>query len=288
LSKILELCSGVRQKAGMIRFGIAALCLAASTFAQTATPPPAFEAVAIKPAAPSADGRILVGIRGGPDTPTPRQMNFWNVSLADLIQNAWDVKRFQVSGPDWLSSNRFDISAKVPEGATKEQARVMMQNMLAERFRLALHHSTKESSIYALVVAKGGPKLREAEPGPAAKQGRMMMMDAGGRMQLDLKGANIGRLIDALAMQVDRPVVDMTSLTGTYDVALEFAPDPVMMAARRGGIGQPARAANLADPDGAPTIFSALTDQLGLRLESRKGPVEILVIDSVEKDPTAN
>ena len=136
-------------------FPVAIVCLAIRAFAQTPSSSPKFDAVAIKPAAPSADGRIMVGIQGGPGTRTPGQMNFWNISLADLIQNACNVKNFQVSGPDWLSSERFDIQAKVPLGATKDEGRLMMQNMLADRFKLVLHRTTKESSICELAIAKG-------------------------------------------------------------------------------------------------------------------------------------
>ena len=89
-------------------------------------------------------------------------MTFNNVSLAQILQRAYDVKSYQISGPDWMSSARFDVSAKVPAGATKAQSNVMLQNLLADRFKLVLHHSTKESSIYVLLVAKGGPKLKEA------------------------------------------------------------------------------------------------------------------------------
>lgn len=270
-------------------FHVAVVCLAVRAFAQTPSPSSAFDAVAIKPAAPSANGRIMVGIQGGPGTPNPGQMNFWNISIGDLIQNAYNVKNFQVSGPDWLWSERFDITAKVPSGATKEQGRVMMQNMLAQRFRLVLRRSTTEASIYGLVVAKGGPKLKEAETGPAATPKRMMMMDGSGLLKMDLKGATMSALVDMLGGQVDRPVTDATGLTGSYDIAMEFAPDPAIMGMKMGGIGQPPPVTgNAPDLNGAPMIFSALTDQLGLKLEARKGPVEHLVIETVEKAPTEN
>ncbi|HEY4089770.1 MAG TPA: TIGR03435 family protein [Bryobacteraceae bacterium] len=256
-------------------FPVAVVCLAIRALAQTASPSPKFEAVAIKPSAPSADGRIMVGIQGGPGTRNPGQMNFWNISLADLIQNAWDVKKFQVSAPDWLSSERFDIQAKIPSGATKDEGRLMIQNMLADRFKLALHRTTKESSIYALTIAKGGPKLKEAETGPGAQPKRMMTMNEGGRMKMDLKGATMSAIVDMLGLQLDRPVIDMTGLTGSYDVLMEFAP-------------LPSPAATAPDPNSAPTIFSALTEQLGLKLEARKGPVETVVVDSMEKTPTEN
>lgn len=162
----------------------------------------------------------------------------------------------------------------------------MIQNMLADRFKLVVHLATKESSIYALVIAKGGPKLKEAEAGPAAAPPkRMVTMNGSGLMKMDLKSATMSAIVDMLGLQLDRPVVDMTGLTGSYDALMEFAPDPAIMAMKMGGIGQPPPAA---DPNNAPTIFTALTDQLGLKLEARKGPVETVVVDSMEKTPTEN
>ena len=141
------------------RLMLAGLLTAVGLWAQA---PTEFEAASIKPAAPMTPGRMMIGMRGGPGTPSPGQMTFNNVSLAQIMQRAYDVKSYQLSGPDWMSSARFDISAKVPAGTTKAQSKVMLQNLLADRFKLVLHHSTKESSIYALLVAKGGPKLKES------------------------------------------------------------------------------------------------------------------------------
>ena len=142
-----------------IRLMVAGLLTAVGLWAQA---PAEFVAASIKPAAPMANGRMMIGMRGGPGTPSPGQMTFNNVSLAQIMQRAYDVKSYQISGPDWMSSARFDISAKVPAGATKAQSNVMLQNLLADRFKLVLHHSTKESPIYVLLVAKGGPKLKES------------------------------------------------------------------------------------------------------------------------------
>lgn len=230
----------------------------------------------------------MVGMEGGPGTQKPAQMNFWNVSLQDMIQNAYDVKSFQITGPDWLNSARFDVSARVPAGATKAESRVMLQNLLAERFRLRLHHSTKESSIYGLTIAKSGPKLKDAAPGSTPGR-RMVTMVAGGHLKMVLNGATIPQFLDILALQVDRPVIDMTGLTGTYDINMEFAPDMGVMGARmaEGGMMSPP-GSNAGDPNAAATLFSALQEQLGLRLEAKKGPVELLIIDSVEKSPTEN
>ena len=257
-----------------------------------------FEVASIKPAAPMQSGRIMIGMRGGPGTDDPGQMTFTNSSLGDLIQSAYDVKSYQVTGPGWLQTERFDVVAKVPAGTTKADSRIMLQHLLADRFKLVLHRSSKEASVYALLVAKGGPKLKESttqqvnEPGRVSG-GMRMMIAPGARMRMVAEGTTIPKLVDALGMQVDRPIVDMTGLTGTYDVTLEFAPDPAILQAKMAAMGVPPPPPDgvgptLADNGPLATIFTALPEQLGLRLEARKGPVELLVIDSVEKTPTDN
>lgn len=257
-----------------------------------------FEVASIKPAAPMQSGRIMIGMRGGPGTDDPGQMTFTNASIEDLILSAYDVKSYQVTGPNWLETARFDVNAKVPAGATKAESRIMLQHLLAERFKLVLHRSTKEASIYALLVAKNGPKLKESaaeqvnQPG-TVRGGMTMMVAPGGRMRMVAQGTTLPKLVDALGMQVDRPIVDMTGLTGTYDITLEFAPDPAILQSKMAAMGMPPPPPDGGSPsvqDNGPlaTIFTALPEQLGLRLEARKGPVELLVIDSVEKTPTEN
>src|SRR5262249_3697028 len=150
----------------MMRTFAAAAALACSTalcFAQTGNLQPSFEVASIKPAAPPSDPhRIMVGMRGGPGTPDPGQISYFNVTLRNVLMTAYDVKDYQISGPGWLGSERYDIIAKVPPGTTKEQLRLMLQNLLAERFQVSLHHESKELPMFALVVAKGGPKMKEA------------------------------------------------------------------------------------------------------------------------------
>ena len=208
------------------------------------------------------------------------------------------MKSFQVTGPNWLETVRFDVIAKVPAGTTKEASRIMLQHLLADRFKLVLHRSTKEASIYALVEAKGGSKLKASATPEVREAGRVpggmtMMIAPGGRMRMVAKGTTIPKLVDALGMQVNRPIVDMTGLTGTYDITLEFAPDPAILQSKMAAMGVPppppgGENPTLADNGPLATIFTALPEQLGLRLEARKGPVELLVIDSVEKTPTDN
>ncbi len=314
----------------MFRAAGAALLLCTSiALGQQANPKLTFEVASIKPAAPQAIGRMMMGGGGGPGTPDPGRMRFTNMPLRLLITRAYNVQPFQVSGPSWMNDDRFDVIAKVPHGATKEDALVMLQNMLADRFKLKLHKESKEAPIYELVVAKGGIKMKKSEksaampgegaggppPGPPPpdqqvpdkggprgmpKMGIMMSANTN-RLRMQGDAMNMARLADLLSMPLGRPVVDKTGLTGAYDIALEFSPEglgmmragpgPMMMGPPPGGgpagAGPGTEAPRDAN-DSGPTIFTALQEQLGLKLESRKGPVELLVVDSVEKMPTEN
>jgi uncharacterized protein (TIGR03435 family) len=125
---------------------------------QQASPKLTFEVASIKPAQPMTMGRMMIGMNADAG-----MLRYTNVSLKDCIRHAYQVKEFQIEGPDWLDSTRFDIMAKLPEGASKDQIPEMLQAMLIDRFKLAVHRDTKEHAIYALVAGKGGPKLKPAE-----------------------------------------------------------------------------------------------------------------------------
>jgi uncharacterized protein (TIGR03435 family) len=299
-----------------------------AAFGQVTDENPTFEVASVKPSAPMTDGRIRVMMRGGPGSPDPGQLTYTNVSLKNILQNAYNVKGYQISGPGWLDSQRFDIAAKIPKGATKEQFQKMLQNLLAERFKLVLHHETKDLPMYALVVGKNGPKLKEsAKEDPAAaaaaasappppmdgarikvdkdgkpqlppgmgKGGMMMMMSPNG-LQLTANGVKLGALVEMLSNQMGRPVTDETKLTGDYDISLSFAPEnmggPLLGVPQppppAGAEGGPMHAGGGPESGGAPTLSVAVQEQLGLKMESKKGPVDLLVIDSMEKVPTEN
>jgi len=148
----------------------------------------------------------------------------------------------------------------------------MLQNLLAERFQLKLHRSTKEVPVYALVVAKNGPKLKVSVEDPDAPKPRGTLW-SGGRKRFEVNGRTMANLAHMLESDADRPVIDMTGLEGTYDIRLEFADTKSTFGSQ--------------DPQ-APELFTALTEQLGLRLESRRGPVVLLVVDSALRQPTEN
>jgi len=290
--------------------GVAVVLCASIALGQQPNPKLTFEVASIKPAAPQAMVLFQGSMDGGPGTPAPGRIRFTDVPLRVLIMRAYDVQSFQVSGPSWMDSQRFDVIAKVPDRATKEDAQIMLQNLLEDRLKLKLHKGSKEASIYELVVAKGGIKIKEAaqtaaasaegagEPPrgrdgflrtPHGQPGIQAMVN--GRMRMQGDAVTMARLTDILGMALGRPVVDKTGLTGAYDVTLDFSPEgmgpgPKGPAPGEGG-GNPAEAPRDSN-DSGPTIFTALQEQLGLKLESRKGPVDLLVVESVEKVPTKN
>jgi uncharacterized protein (TIGR03435 family) len=314
-----------------------------AAFGQASAESTTFEVASVKPAPPPTAGMMRVMMRGGPGSADPGQITYSNVSLKQIMTNAYGVRGYQISGPKWLDSERFDIVAKIPKGATKETFQLMLQNLLAERFKLALHRETKELPIYALVVGKGGAKLKEtvddgagaqggaaSQGGPSAaapppppppppgsdgavpmrlkmgadgmpqlppgvgKNGLMMMM-MNGRMRMVGNGQPISALIEMLGNQMGRPVVDATELKAKYDMTLDFTPENLngpmgMMPPPPPHDGGPGGGGPIASaPDNAgPSIFTALQEQMGLKLEQKKGPVDLLVIDRLEKVPTEN
>lgn len=224
-----------------------------------------------------------------------------------LIMSAYGVNPRQISGePEWLTSERYDIEAKMDPATADELSKLsedqrkaarerMLQVLLTERFKLKVHQETKELPIYALVVAKNGPKLREAKPGdtypngikgPDGRSGAGMMF--GGREGLAAQAVPIANLVRHLSLQLGRTVIDKTGLAGKYDFTLKWAHDEIPSSMFKGPESGPPGPDSAGFPDSSgPSLFTALEEQLGLKLESQKGPVEILVIDHVER-PSEN
>jgi uncharacterized protein (TIGR03435 family) len=273
-----------------MKFRFAGLLLAAGIgYAQTQ---PKFEVASIKPSN-SDDRRPLFDIQAG------GRLTVLNFTLKRLIQIAYSAKDFQISGgPGWMGSDLFDISAK-PEIPTTnfDQIRLMLQSLLIERFHLGLRSDTREMPVYALVVDKNGPKFKEAsdsDPNIVDLGPRPDLKGGGGRPRftiirrgrLTAQGSDMAGLADHLSDFVGRVVVDKTRLKGRYDVKLEWQPDEnqIAMFQTMGvpeGFGAPA-------PDAqGPSLFAALQEQLGLKLESQKGPVEIFTIERAER-PSEN
>jgi uncharacterized protein (TIGR03435 family) len=263
------------------------------------------------------------------------------MALRDLIATAYKVKAYQVTGPSWLATERFDVVAKMPEGASKDDAPGMLRALLEDRFKLKSHLDTQEHPVLALVVGKGGPKMKET---PATtdsisddvplKPGEMKMdtpqgparvtshSDGSATMNMGAKGiitqkmdmqsqtlhldssmVTMAGFADMLTniMQMGggggRQVVDMTNLKGNYEVAVDISMADLMAAARNSGVNFPggpggggaaggAAPSEASDPGGGGSTVFASVEKLGLKLESRKAPVEQVVVDSVEKAPT--
>ncbi len=232
-----------------------------------------FEVASIKPSQPPSGDRQFTGFQ----TPGGGRLNTFNTSLRMLITFAYNVKDFQLSGgPGWANSETYDLTAKAEDNAAPGQLRLMLQALLKDRFKLVLRHETKDAPIYELVVAKGGSKIQE----DTASAGLVMMMT--GRGKVTAQKAPITAFLPLLGTLTGRPVVDKTGLPSTYAFKLDWAPDPAEGGPRAPGGPDVA----LPDPSG-PSLFTALQEQLGLRLQSAKGPVENLVIEGAER-PSEN
>ena len=300
----------------------------------TSAAPLAFEVATIKLARPlqeqAMSGKVHVGVNIDAG-----RVDIGAMSVADLITIAYKVKPHQISGPDWLNIDRFDIVAKIPDGVDKEKVPEMMQALLADRFKLTFHREDKDHQIYALVVGKNGPKLKESPPDPEPpKEGdtppkeekgvmiinngndsmrikqsgntttvnsgangttRVTMED--GHMKMELSKMSMEGLAAVISRFVDKPVMDMTELKGNYQMTIQLTMEDMMNAARAqgmqipgaspGGAASSSRPADAASDPSGSSIFSTV-QQMGLKLEARKAPIETIIIDHVEKAPTEN
>ncbi len=243
---------------------------------QQEAPPLAFEVASVKASDPAAHiGAVEFG-PGGKFTAT-------NVPLLVIILRAYDLRDFQLSGgPGWLR-DRYVIQAKAPEGHFSEaQVRLMLQNLLAERFQLKLHRETKDMPVYALMVGKNGPKVPKAKDDLNSGPGSIGV----GRGSITARGAPFATVAIALSRLLDRPVLDETGLPGNYDFRLHY--DPNSAGVPLTGLRERTPAQEAAEPsDAEPSIFAAVQEQLGLKLEAQKRPIEVFVIDSIQR-PSPN
>jgi uncharacterized protein (TIGR03435 family) len=252
---------------------------------------PVYEVASIKPDE-KADGTERVTFRYTPDGLIAK-----NMSLQLLIRTAYGVYDSQIIGaPNWLDAREYDIEAKMDESEadklqslSTDQAKLerqhLLQALLAERFKLALHHETREGPMFALVVAKNGPKFQESSAAADAPA-RPKLVEENGK--LIFHGAPMAPLATMLSQVLGRPVLDRTGLSAKYDFALQWTPDEFNLP-ESDASGSAQQANDAASPLGstAASIFTAIQDDLGLKLESIRGPVDVIVIDHVEM-PTAN
>jgi uncharacterized protein (TIGR03435 family) len=291
------------------------LLLGSAAFAQNGQVRPSFEAASVKKA---EQGRPGPGpLRGGPGTSSPGQLSGIS-SLKALLMRAYDVKGYQITGPAWMESERYEIAAKIPAGAESRQVALMLQSLLTERFQLAAHRETKVFPIYEMVVGKDGPKFKQSLAAdeatllkqvlPKITQGRdgFPEIPAGSDVprsyevvvggsdailfKLWARRETMQQLADRLSGQLNRAVVDRTQLKEQYDFTLAWS-----MENAGGGIPRtdyPPDEIEFHDTpvpsDPALSIFAAVQSQLGLRLEVGRGPLEMLIVDRVERTPIGN
>jgi len=230
---------------------------------------PAFDVASVKPGGPvRPDGLLEINL----GTVQHGVVTLTNTTLSECLRWAYGLtNEEQIAGPDWITSRqyRFEIVAKAPPDTPVKELRIMMQNLLAERFKLALHREPRKIAHYVLTVARRGPRLSESTGD--APPARVYY----GTGRLAYTHLTMDRFVVLLSRQMKQPVFDKTRLTGAYDIELQWTPDDA-----------PAAADAPSAP--SPDIFSALKQQLGLQLESSKEPLEVLVVDHAEKTPVAN
>jgi uncharacterized protein (TIGR03435 family) len=237
-----------------VKFAVALLGITTvSALAQSA---PAFEVASVKVAPPRTGTAGFTAM-----TSDPAMVRYSNITLKNLIAIAYDFdSRLILAGPTWFDNVHYDVAAKLPPDTPKDRVPVMLRTLLAERFKLAVHRETKEQRVYYLVVGKDGPKLKEGR-----ESGSQNQMVPGGimghSMPMDVLTAMLSRF-------VGYQVVDNTRLTGTFDITLKWVRED--------------------DKDNGPELSAALREQLGLKLEPGKAPVEMLIVDHADRIPTDN
>jgi len=254
--------------------GTGTLVLAAcAAYGQSAAAQPQFEVAQVRQSKPAA-GRVWERI-----TTDPGRLTGTGVTLKQLIFEAYDMPYYRIfGGPAWLDSEYYDLEAKTESAVSRDQLRLMLRGLLADRFKLTLHRETKELRAYALTVAKNGPKLHEAKEGDSSSGQRPPVYVE--RFRCDLtEFANLLSLrlnmpmtddptVPVRSTGVPVPVLDKTGIKGVFDISVEVKPDPSV--------------------DTFVAWQRALQEQLGLKLEAQKGPMEVLVIDHAERVPTEN
>ena len=290
-------------RGGNVQTGMRGLLLFVCSVAWAQTPKVEFEVASVKPSGPRPADHVNIGLRID-----GAQVSAAFFSLKDYLGMAFRMKEYQITGPEWIASERYTVNAKLPDGAKREQVPEMLQSLIVDRFQIKMHRESKEFQVYALVVGKGGPKFKEAVEDPAANAGAVTVNVNGGPQgttvqmgngssftlannRVETKKLPMVGLADTLARFVDRPVVDMTELKGNYDVTLEFSPDDfrVMMirAAMKAGVVLPPQATRMVEESSDDGLLRAV-ESVGLKLERRKAPLDVLVVERAVKTPTEN
>lgn len=265
-----------------------------------------FEVASVRPSAPqSADNRVAVGLHMD-----GLQVRINSFTFKDYIALAYRVQAYQITGPDWMGSERFDVNAKLPAGGTTAQIPEMMQALLTDRFQLKFHRDKKDLPVYAVSVGKPPLRLTEVAPTPQDEPNgpAVNVSGSGGAngVSVDLgrgssytfannkfegKKLTMDLLCRMLERYVDRPVVNQTDLSGYYDITLELTPEDYQAMLIRAGINSgvvlPPQVVRLAEGNSAASLLDA-AQKVGLKIEAKKAPLDQIVVDQVLKTPTAN
>jgi uncharacterized protein (TIGR03435 family) len=287
----------------MSRCTLCIVLLSGLVFAQAS---PSFEVASIRPASEQIN-QVNAGLRIAGS-----QVRVTAMSLKDYIGMAYGVRPQQIDGPDWLGQARFDLAATIPSGGSAEQFPEMMRTLLADRFQMKMHRESREFPVYALGVAKDGAKIQPtkvtpveamAEKAPAVNvaasgSGAGVAVDLGGgssftfgNNRLAATKMTMASYAELLTRFVDRAVIDQTGLTGEYDVVLDIAPEDYMglmiRSAVNAGVTLPPQALRMLDGANTDPLSGPLRN-VGLTLESRRAPLDVVVVDSIAKTPTEN
>ncbi len=288
-------------------FAAAAALLPVFAIAQTKPARVEFEVASIRPVAPQ-EARVDIGmhIDGA-------QVSFNFLSVRECMRIAWQMQDYQIIGPDWVSSDRFNISAKLPAKSSTDQVREMLRNLITDRFRMTIHTEKRDFAVYAMVAGKGGLKLKESAPdaaGDGAAPNKNLNISASGSAagvsvnfgngsfytfadnKLVGHRLSMALIVDTLSRYMDKPVVDMTGAPDTafYDFSFDITADDyrtmLIRTAMKAGVSLPPEAMRLADLP----VDSLLSDMeaVGLKLDSRKAPQDAIIIDKADKTPTEN
>lgn len=285
--------------------------------------PPEFDAVSVKSV--NLAFHPAFGNRGGPGTNDPGRVHMCCPGMYSLLMTAYDIEIDRLFGPDWIMENMgpnlYEIDATMPPSTTKAQYQLMMQQFLKERFHVSVHHETRNYPAYELVVAEGGPKVKESKPDldaepstglPKRGSNGMFILPPGPQMftslgwgviTVQVQQKPVRDLVTVMGRMINQSlgenpndyhspkarVVDKTGLTGTYDFTLHFSCELCQFAAVNGSSRPPADPLPADSPGGEPSIFTALQKQLGFRLnKSKEVPLDVIVVDRVDKIPTEN
>jgi uncharacterized protein (TIGR03435 family) len=271
------------------------------------SPKPEFEVASIRPSNPVPDGQVNVGVHIDGS-----QVSVSHLTLKDYLGIAYRMKVSQINGPDWISSDRFDVAATIPAGVSTSQFPEMMQALLNDRFKLKIHREKKDFAVYALTVGKGPLKLKESKPDPeteSAEPKDVTTVTGGGSAagvgvnlghgaswsfvpnHFSAKKLTIAQFAANLERFADRPIVDMTELKGQYDLDFDINPDdyrPMLIrSAVNAGVSLPPQALSLLDGSTSAGLADAVA-QTGLKLDARKAPLDVIVVDDALKTPVAN